>query len=146
MNDMKELEELRSQNARLISERFRFIEANVELGTELTELMVALERIANDTHTADTEKDEAQAVLVEARRRAAKRAARAPQGPVPAGGESRSKPGRMVQLDTVLAELHGIFDDFGNTCVYIRDMSWGAVALNRKADDDAALAIKSDAQ
>lgn len=44
--------------------------------------------------------------------------------------------GRMIQIADLISELTGIQDLWGNTCVYIRDMSWGAVALNRKADDD----------
>ncbi len=44
--------------------------------------------------------------------------------------------GRMIQIADLISELTGIQDRWGNTCVYVRDMSWGAVALNRKADDD----------
>lgn len=46
--------------------------------------------------------------------------------------------GRMVQIDDLLKELTETRKQFGNTCVYIRDMSWGAVALNRQADDERA--------
>lgn len=50
------------------------------------------------------------------------------------------KVGRMIQIADLISELTGIQDRWGNTCVYIRDMSWGAVALNRRADDEQALA------
>ncbi len=44
----------------------------------------------------------------------------------------------MVQIDTLIADLQKISERFGNTCVYIRrsGLSWGAVALNRRADDE----------
>jgi hypothetical protein len=40
---------------------------------------------------------------------------------------------RMVQIAELIEELEAIQRRWGNTCVYIRDMS---VALNRKVDDD----------
>ena len=45
---------------------------------------------------------------------------------------------RMIQIDTVIADFQKISDRWGNTCVYIRrgGMAWGAVALNRQADDE----------
>lgn len=44
---------------------------------------------------------------------------------------------RMVAIEKLIADLQSIRDRFGNTCVYIRrgGLSWGAVALNRRADD-----------
>ncbi len=44
----------------------------------------------------------------------------------------------MVRIDTMIADLQKISDQFGNTCVYIRrgGISWGAVALNRRSDDE----------
>lgn len=44
----------------------------------------------------------------------------------------------MVQIETLIADLQSIRDRFGNTCVYIRrrGLSWGAVALNHRADDE----------
>lgn len=44
----------------------------------------------------------------------------------------------MVQIGTLIADLQQIKDRFGNTCVYIRrgGLSWGGVALNRRADDE----------
>ena len=42
---------------------------------------------------------------------------------------------RMVKIDDFIAELQETRDRYGNTCVYIRDCSWGAVALNRQAED-----------
>jgi hypothetical protein len=44
--------------------------------------------------------------------------------------------GRMVQIDDLIKELSDTRAQFGNTCVYIRDVSWGAVAMSRKAEDD----------
>lgn len=43
----------------------------------------------------------------------------------------------MVQIATLIADLQSIRTRFGNTCVYIRrgELSWGAVALNRRDDD-----------
>lgn len=45
---------------------------------------------------------------------------------------------RMTPIDDLISELQGIRSKFGNTCVYLRrgGMSWGAVALNRRADDE----------
>lgn len=45
---------------------------------------------------------------------------------------------RMVRIEKLIADLQSIKDRFGNTCVYIRrgGLSWGAVALNRRADDE----------
>lgn len=45
--------------------------------------------------------------------------------------------GRMIQIDDFIKELQETRRKFGNTCVYIRDVSWGAVALNRQAEDEA---------
>lgn len=44
----------------------------------------------------------------------------------------------MVQIKTLISDLQSILDQFGNTCVYIRrgGLSWGAVALNRRDDDE----------
>ena len=44
----------------------------------------------------------------------------------------------MIQIDTLIVDLKKISERFGNTCIYIRrgGLSWGAVALNREADDD----------
>ncbi len=43
----------------------------------------------------------------------------------------------MVQIDTFIADMQKISDQFGNTCIYVRrgGLSWGAVALNRRDDD-----------
>lgn len=46
-----------------------------------------------------------------------------------------TRTGRMIQIADYIKELQDIQARFGNTCVYIRDASWGAVALNRQADD-----------
>lgn len=45
---------------------------------------------------------------------------------------------RMWKISKLIAELQSVLDRFGDTCVYIRrgGMAWGAVALNRKADDE----------
>lgn len=44
----------------------------------------------------------------------------------------------MVQIATLIADLQDILRKFGNTCVYVRrgGLSWGAVALNRRGDDE----------
>ncbi|MCP4537895.1 MAG: hypothetical protein GY832_12190 [Chloroflexi bacterium] len=44
----------------------------------------------------------------------------------------------MIQIDTFIADMQKISDQFGNTCIYIRrgGLSWGAVALNRRDDDE----------
>lgn len=42
--------------------------------------------------------------------------------------------GRMVQIEDFIGELTDIKNRWGNTCVYIRDLSWGAVALNRQSE------------
>lgn len=44
-------------------------------------------------------------------------------------------PGRMMQIDQLIKELQAIRAKFGNTCVYTRDLAWGALALNREAED-----------
>jgi len=46
--------------------------------------------------------------------------------------------GRMIQIDDFIKELQATRAKWGNTCVYIRDVSWGAVALNREVADKAA--------
>lgn len=43
---------------------------------------------------------------------------------------------RMIQIDDFIKELQETRRKFGNTCVYIRDVSWGAVALNRQIEDN----------
>jgi hypothetical protein len=57
----------------------------------------------------------------------------------PTGVDLPTTKGRKVQIADLISELTGIQDRWGNTCVYIRDMSWGAVALNRRADDEKAV-------
>ena len=44
----------------------------------------------------------------------------------------------MVQIDALIADLKSVRERFGNTCVYIRrgGLSWGAVALNRRSEDE----------
>lgn len=44
----------------------------------------------------------------------------------------------MVSIDKLIAHLQEISKRFGNTCVYVRrgGLSWGAVALNRRSDDE----------
>jgi hypothetical protein len=44
---------------------------------------------------------------------------------------------RMWKLGELIAKLQSVLDQFGNTCVYIRrgGVGWGALALNREADD-----------
>lgn len=57
-------------------------------------------------------------------------------------------PSRMVRINTVITDLQQIGRSFGNTCVYIRrgGMSWGAVALNRRDDDEKHGAFDIQAQ
>ena len=44
--------------------------------------------------------------------------------------------GRMERISVLIDELTAIKNRFGNTCVYITGLSWGAVALNEHADDE----------
>jgi hypothetical protein len=55
---------------------------------------------------------------------------------------------RMVKIEKLIADLQAIKDRFGNTCVYIRrgGLSWGAVALNRRDDDQKHGAFDLQAQ
>lgn len=55
---------------------------------------------------------------------------------------------RMTPIDDLIGELQGIRSKFGNTCVYLRrgGMSWGAVALNRRADDEKSGVFDLQAQ
>lgn len=61
---------------------------------------------------------------------------RALSQPSPAGAEQPEN--HMAQIDKVIADLQAIRARWGNTCVYIRrfGFSWGAVALNRHAEDE----------
>lgn len=45
--------------------------------------------------------------------------------------------GRMEKISALIARLQSTLDRWGDTCVYIRrgGLAWGAVALNRQADD-----------
>jgi hypothetical protein len=51
------------------------------------------------------------------------------------------KPGRMVQIADLIAELQEIQRKFGNTCCFISGLSWGSVALWHES---WAEALKSD--
>lgn len=44
----------------------------------------------------------------------------------------------MVKISSLISRLQATKDQFGDTCVYIRrgGLSWGAVALNRRDDDE----------
>ncbi len=44
----------------------------------------------------------------------------------------------MIHIESLIIDLQKTLDRFGNTCVYIRrgGLSWGAVALNRRSDDE----------
>lgn len=55
--------------------------------------------------------------------------------PAPDCGDDES---RMVKISVLIARLQSTLDQWGDTCVYIRrgGLSWGAVALNRQADDE----------
>ena len=41
----------------------------------------------------------------------------------------------MIQIEALIGELKDTAEKFGNTCVYIAGLSWGAVALNYQAED-----------
>lgn len=45
---------------------------------------------------------------------------------------------RMETISALIARLQSTLDRWGDTCVYIRrgGLSWGAVALNRRSDDE----------
>lgn len=43
--------------------------------------------------------------------------------------------GRMMQIEALISELKDTAGKFGNTCVYITGLTWGAVALNYQAED-----------
>ena len=49
----------------------------------------------------------------------------------------RQEAGEMRKISSLIAELQETLDRFGDTCVYIRrgGLSWGAVALNWRDDD-----------
>jgi len=51
------------------------------------------------------------------------------------------KPGRMVKIADLIAELQKIEERFGNTCCYVSGLAWGSVALWR---DSWADALKAD--
>lgn len=44
--------------------------------------------------------------------------------------------GRMITIEKFIEELQETRKNFGNTCVYIRDVSWGGMALNRQKEDE----------
>lgn len=51
------------------------------------------------------------------------------------GGEGNLS--HMIRIKVLIERLQSTLEQFGNTCVYIRrgGLSWGAVALNRRDDD-----------
>lgn len=61
-----------------------------------------------------------------------------PIQPAEAESVTAGETDRMVKIDSMISELQEIRASYGNTCVYVRrgGMSWGAVALNRHADDE----------
>lgn len=62
-----------------------------------------------------------------------------PEGDETTGGaevERATSKGSMVRIKCYIEKLQKIQSDFGNTCVYVRDASWGAVALNRFDADE----------
>lgn len=59
----------------------------------------------------------------------------------------KNEPGEMIQVDDLIAWMTKFREQFGNSCVYARDVCWGAVALNRRDDDaetQAAKALRPD--
>ena len=51
-------------------------------------------------------------------------------------GWQLSTDGFRMQIGELIDDLTTIKDRFGNTCVYIKGLTWGAVALNEQADDE----------
>lgn len=53
------------------------------------------------------------------------------------GERAADQADRMVKISALIANLTRVQEHYGDTCVYIRrgGMAWGAVALNREADD-----------
>jgi hypothetical protein len=45
---------------------------------------------------------------------------------------------KIRKISELIADLQSVKDQFGDSCVYIRSggLSWGAVALNRRSDDE----------
>lgn len=50
--------------------------------------------------------------------------------------------GNMMKIEKLIEWASDIRKRFGNTCVYVNDLSWGAVALNRSHDDAERLGCK----
>lgn len=63
---------------------------------------------------------------------------RPPEWPGVEGAPTDEPCGHMTQISKLIADLQQIKDRWGDTCVYIRrgGLSWGAVALNRRTDDE----------
>ena len=62
-------------------------------------------------------------------------------------GHNPSAPvGKMQKVSETIAYFQNVLDNFGNSCVYVRPggVSWGAVALNREAEDKALGVAGSD--
>lgn len=55
---------------------------------------------------------------------------------------------KMWRIEDLIARMQKTQADFGNTCVYVRrgGMGWGAVALNRKANDEKNGVLDLEAQ
>ena len=50
----------------------------------------------------------------------------------------KNEAGEMVHIDDLVEWLTKVRERFGNSCVYARDVCWGAVALNRRHADTPA--------
>lgn len=51
-----------------------------------------------------------------------------------------SLPSGMEKISAMIANLQGIMDQFGDTCVYIKPgVSWGATAINQYANDQKSI-------
>lgn len=48
--------------------------------------------------------------------------------------------GDTIQVGYLLNYLTKVRERFGDTCIYARDVCWGAVALNRRHDDEVEMA------
>jgi predicted nucleic acid-binding Zn-ribbon protein len=49
--------------------------------------------------------------------------------------------GTMYKISDFIKKLEKTREDFGETCIYVRDVSWGGVALNKESKDKAVQAI-----
>lgn len=53
--------------------------------------------------------------------------------------------GSMMKISKLISWLQDVHSNYGDTCVYARSLSWGAVALNKESDDRKALSAEKHA-